>query len=207
MDYAPLQAVFRVEGEENPIAAGIERFRSPCAEGQKARLKAEEALRLKQTEFSAQGVEMNQRYESAAVVGETEAEVWNRDRELYLQPTTRPGAKIPHAWLVNRKGHRISTLDVVGKGKFTIVTGLSGQVWAEAAAQLNETFLRTVVIGELDYQDPYCEWQRRREINESGVLVVRPDGVVAWRKHHAEELSIAQAKLQLEDILNQVLAR
>ena len=43
-------------------------------------------------------------------------EEWPRDRELYLQATTRPGAKLPHAWLVGADGHRVSTLDVTGKG-------------------------------------------------------------------------------------------
>jgi 2,4-dichlorophenol 6-monooxygenase len=38
-----------------------------------------------------------------------------------------------------------------------------------------------VVTGSPDAQDLYCEWQRIREIEEAGVLLVRPDGVVAWR--------------------------
>ena len=45
-----------------------------------------------------------------------EPEKWRRDRDLYNQPTTRPGAKIPHAWLVGPDGTRMSTLDVTGKG-------------------------------------------------------------------------------------------
>src|SRR5262249_61285802 len=42
-------------------------------------------------------------------------------------------------------------------------------------------FLRVVVTGSPQTQDLYCEWQRIREIEEAGVLLVRPDGVVAWR--------------------------
>lgn len=81
------------------------------------------ALELKNTEFNAQGVEMNQRYESSAVLPELNAapEEWKRDRGLYLQATTRPGAKIPHAWLVDRGGKRVSTLDVVGRGRMSLV--------------------------------------------------------------------------------------
>ena len=58
-----------------------------------------------------------------------------RHRELYLQATTRPGAKLPHAWLVGADGHRVSTLDVTGKGKMTLLTGLSGQAWKHAAQE------------------------------------------------------------------------
>lgn len=148
---------------------------------------------------------MNQRYESEAIINETEPEVWARDKELYLQATTRPGAKIPHAWLINRKGYKKSTLDIVGKGYFTLLTGLSGQVWVEACEKLNLPFLRSVVIGSLDYQDPYCEWQQRREIHEDGALLVRPDGVVAWRAHQANQTSSAQAQTQLENVLQQIL--
>jgi 2,4-dichlorophenol 6-monooxygenase len=48
-------------------------------------------------------------------------------------------------------------------------------------------FLRTVVIGSPDAQDLYCDWQRVREIDEGGVLLVRPDGHIAWRVHSPVE--------------------
>ena len=126
---------------------------------------------------------MNQRYESSAVIPDigTGPEKWLRDRDLYNQPTTRPGAKIPHAWLVGPDGVRVSTLDVTGKGLFTVVTGLAGAAWKDAVRRLDLPFLRIVVIGSPETQDLYCEWQRIREIEEAGALLVRPDGVVAWR--------------------------
>jgi 2,4-dichlorophenol 6-monooxygenase len=183
LDYAPLNACFRVPGAENPVAAGIARFRDPGPEGVAARKAAQEALDLKQTEFNAQGVEMNQRYESSAVIPDNgaEPEKWLRDRDLYNQPTTRPGAKIPHAWLVGSDGARMSTLDMTGRGLFTVVTGLAGIAWRDAVRQLDLPFLRIVVTGSPEAQDLYCEWQRVREIDEAGALLVRPDGVVAWR--------------------------
>jgi 2,4-dichlorophenol 6-monooxygenase len=165
------------------VAAGIVRFRDPGREGVAARKAAQAALDLKQTEYNAQGVEMNQRYQSSAVIPDigSEPENWRRDRELYNQPTTRPGAKIPHAWLIGLDGTRISTLDVIGKGLFTAVTGLAGTAWKDAVRRLNLPFLRIVVTGSPEAQDLYCEWQRMREIEEAGALLVRPDGVVAWR--------------------------
>jgi len=47
--------------------------------------------------------------------------------------------------------------------------------------RLDLPFLRIVVTGSPEAQDLYCEWQRVREIEEAGALLVRPDGVVAWR--------------------------
>lgn len=183
LDYAPLNACFRLAGADDPVAAGVARFRDPGPEGVAARRAMQAALDLKQKEFNAQGVEMNQRYESSAVIPDKDAEPekWLRDRDLYNQPTTRPGAKIPHAWLVGPDGKRISTLDVTGKGFFTVVTGLAGTAWKEAVVRLRLPFLRIVVTGAPGAEDLYCEWQRIREIDEAGALLVRPDGVVAWR--------------------------
>ena len=81
---------------------------------------------MKNTEFDAQGTELNQRYESCAVLPDPDAgeETWARDRGLYLQATTRTGAKLPHVWLVDGAGGKTSTLDVTGKGKFSLLTGL-----------------------------------------------------------------------------------
>ncbi|CAG9246765.1 FAD-dependent oxidoreductase [Paraburkholderia unamae] len=206
LDYAPIRQVFSVEGAENPVAAGIARFKDPGAAGAQARKDVQAALELKNREFNAQGVEMNQRYASAAVMADDDArpEPWLRDPELYLQATTRPGAKLPHAWLIDARGRRISTLDVVGRGQFTLVTGLSGQAWVEAAEQLARPCLRTVVIGERENQDPWCDWQRLREIEEDGVLLVRPDGYVAWRQHSGAS-SVTDARRLLERALSRVL--
>jgi len=185
LDYAPIKAVFRVEGADNPVEAGIARFKDPGPEGIQARQAAQAALELKNREFNAQGVEMNQHYVSAAVVPDAAAgeEVWTRDAELYLQPTTRPGAKIPHAWLIDRRGRKVSTLDVTGKGKFSLVTGLAGQAWVKAAQALDLPYLRTVVTGSAGTLDAYCTWQRMREIHEAGALLVLPHGYTAWRQH------------------------
>ena len=207
VDYAPLNKCFRVVGDEDPVAAGLKRLRNPGPEGAAVREEMVKALELKNTEFNAQGVELNQRYESAAVTPEADAapEVWQRDRELYLQASTRPGAKLPHVWLVDHRGKRVSTLDVVGKGHMTLVTGLSGQSWVKAAARTGPPSLRVVVIGSADAQDLYCAWARHREVAEAGALLVRPDGYVAWR-HVEAEWDDATAHDKLSTALSAVLS-
>lgn len=207
LDYAPIKAVFRVEGADNPVEAGIARFKDPGPEGIQARQAAQAALELKNREFNAQGVEMNQRYVSAAVVPDAAAgeEVWKRDAELYLQPTTRPGAKIPHAWLIDRRGRKVSTLDVTGKGKFSLVTGLAGQAWVKAAQALDLPYLRTVVTGSAGALDAYCTWQRMREIHEAGALLVRPDGFIAWRQSEPvwdEDEAVRQLRAAIAAVLD-----
>jgi 2,4-dichlorophenol 6-monooxygenase len=133
-------------------------------------------------------------------------EAWPRHREVYLQATTRPGAKLPHAWLVGPDGNRISTLDVTGKGKLTLLTGIGGQAWKRAAQKLDLPFLRTVVVGEPGTIDPYGYWRDVRETDEAGALLIRPDGYVAWRQTTAV-WDDDEALHQLTDALTAVLAQ
>lgn len=208
LDYAPLNRAFRDASAADPVAAGINKLADPGPEGVARRAALAEALTLKNTEFNAQGVELNQRYVSAAVLPDADAadEIWKRDAQLYVQATTRPGAKLPHAWLVGADGRRVSTLDVVGKGQFSLVTGIAGTAWVEAAKSLNLPFLRTVVIGLTGAHDAYCNWHALREIDEAGALLVRPDGVVAWR-HPRGVASVAQAQKLIDKALASILDR
>jgi 2,4-dichlorophenol 6-monooxygenase len=207
VDYAPLNECFRTTGEADPVAAGLAKLRDPGPDGVAVRDALTRALELKNYEFNAQGIELNQRYTSTAVIPDPElgAEEFTRDPQMYLQATTRPGAKLPHAWLIDTTGRRISTLDVTGKGKLCLVTGLSGRAWANAVAKLDLPFLRTVVIGDKGAEDIYRDWARIREIDEAGALLVRPDGYTAWRQP-AATWDVDTAFQQLQTALAAVLS-
>jgi 2,4-dichlorophenol 6-monooxygenase len=148
-----------------------------------------EALELKDYEFNAHGVELGHRYRSTAVMpdGTLEPE-FTRDHELYYHPTTWPGARLPHVWLADRAGHKVSTHDLSGKGRFALLTGISGQPWAEAAAAVAEKLgieITAHVIGPgREHIDVYEDWARAREVGEDGCVLVRPDAHVAWRSDH-----------------------
>ena len=208
LDYAPLGRSFRDADAADPLAAGLEELSDPGPAGVARRAALAEALNLKNYEFNAQGVELNQRCVSAAIVPEAGAqeEVFKRDPQLYVQATTRPGAKLPHAWVIGQDGRRVSTLDLVGKGKMSLVTGLSGQAWVNAAKEMSLPFLRTLVIGSPEAQDVYCTWHAAREIEEAGALLVRPDGVVAWRQAEAVTDTL-QARNELAHALAAMLGQ
>lgn len=204
-DYAPFRECWQTEEEDGTktVAAGLARLNSPTEEGEELRARLEKALDLKNYEFNAHGIELNQRYFSGAVVLEETEEQFLRDPQLFLQATTRPGAKIPHAWLVGADGKRVSTLDITGKGRFTLITGLSGVAWEMTTTQLALPFLDTVVVGRPGYEDPYKYWARKREIAEAGALLVRPDGVVTWR-HMEPVREASEARSLLEAALTQL---
>lgn len=165
------------------------------------------AIEFKKYEFDAHGVEMNQRYKSGAVVTDGQAEpAFERDAELHFQQTTWPGARLPHAWLYDQNGGKHSTLDITGKGRFTILTGIAGEAWAAAAKTVAEQLginLVTHVIGpRRALADLEGNWAEVREISEAGCVLVRPDHHVAWRSMNMAADPAAELSRVLSTILN-----
>jgi len=62
---------------------------------------------------------------------------------------------------------------------------IAGEPWVAAAEKVSQELgvpLETVVIGPgRQVTDLYYDWARRREIEEGGVLLVRPDKHIGWR--------------------------
>src|SRR4051794_38365577 len=180
------------------------------AEAEKQRAALREAIAFKDYEFNCHGVEMDQRYVSTAVVPDgTPPEEPVRDPELYSHVSSRPGAKLPHAWLTTDHRRRVSTLDLGGHGRFTVFTGIGGDAWEHAAAVVGERLgldITTVVTGPgRAHEDLYGDWARVRGIEDGGVLLARPDNYVAFRQ--AGAASDAEAEAALESALRTVLDR
>ncbi len=165
----------------------IDLLHGPDGERQREALLS--ALDLLNGQFNAHGVEMGQRYVSSAVVDDdTPFPPFERDPDLYYQPTTHPGSPLPHVWL-QRGSEEISTLDLCRHDCLTLVTGIAGSAWAEAAVAVSrETGVRIepvfVGLGQ-DHNDVLGRWSRMREIDDDGCLLIRPDRIVAWRHPHS----------------------
>ena len=172
----------------------------------------QQALAHKQDyEFQAHGVELNHRYTSAAVVPDGLPPAPSAlDPELYYLPTTSPGARLPHAW-VQQQSQALSTLDLVGQGRFTVLTGIGGEAWLAAAASAATHFGLPVaahLIGTgCAITNPYGTWVALRETAEAGCLLVRPDGYVGWRAQIAPASAPAAAAAAFQQALGQLLGR
>jgi len=176
-------------------------------EGEARREALRKALELKDYEFNAHGVEMGQRYASSAVLPDGTPEPRpTRDPELYYSPTTWPGARLPHAWLARPDGRKVSTQDLAGHGRFALLTGVAGEAWAAAAADASAALGVAVaahVIGpRREHIDVYDDWARLREVRESGCVLVRPDGHVAWRAHELLDDPAGELIRALASVLN-----
>ncbi|MBV1778461.1 FAD-dependent monooxygenase [Paeniglutamicibacter sp. ABSL32-1] len=176
-------------------------------EGAARRKALRAALDNKDYEFNAQGTEIGQFYESSAVVsdGGTRPEP-TQDPMLHHQKSTYPGLRLPHAWIGDRD-RKFSTHDIAKGTGFTLFTGITGQAWADAAAEVASRLgieLAAVVIGEgLEVQDLYGDWLHQREVDEDGVILVRPDKHIGWRSHRM----VQDPGAALFEVLSSILGR
>ena len=157
-----LDSIDPVKMQENMDARCLD---TPEAEEQRKKIR--DAIAFKIYEFDAHGVEMNQRYRSDAIVTDLETEPpFEKDAELHYQPTTWPGARLPHVWVRDGHGGKASTLDLAGHGRFTALTGIGGQGWVEAAKVVGKELgidLAAHVIGPRQHwQDFTGDWARAR---------------------------------------------
>ena len=190
------------------IQASMDARCNATPEADRQREAIRQAIAFKKYEFDAHGVEMNQRYRSDAAVTDGQMEpAFELDAELHYQPTTWPGARIPHCWIYDQAGRKHSTLDLTGKGRFTLLTGISGEAWVDAASRAARGLgidIETILIGpRRTYIDHEGEWARAREVGDSGCVLVRPDQHVAWR---AEEM-VADPAAELVRVLSAILDR
>ena len=209
-EFGPIFEALGLLSTKDPdeMKANMAKLRDNNLEAARRREALRKAIAFKSYEFNCHGVELNQRYYSNAIVSDESPEPeWKRDKELYYQASTRPGAHLPHVWVFDKQHREVSTLDIVGKGRFAVLTGIGGEAWADAAKEIaRETGLDLVahVIGpHRDYEDFAGDWARASEIEEAGCLLVRPDQFIAFRQFGAP----TDAKATLTGALETVLGR
>lgn len=187
--------------------AALVALEQPTRESAAMRAQLDEAIQGTLPIFNSHGMEMNQSYESPAIVTDGEAAPTpDRDPEFYYHRSTFPGRHIIHAWLT-RDQRRVPVIDLVGKGRFTILTGPSGgEEWRAAAGRASAELgieIAAVTIGRGgDYEDTWGTYARDSEVAEDGALLVRPDHIIGWRA-----VDSADAGSRLLEALSQILDR
>jgi 2-polyprenyl-6-methoxyphenol hydroxylase-like FAD-dependent oxidoreductase len=114
------------------------------------------------------GVTLGYGYESSAVIPDGTAPPTIDDPVHDYVPTARPGHRAPHVW-IDVQGRRVSTLDLFGDGFVALV---SGDDAAPLVTDLGVPLRSHAVAG--DSLSAYG-------LGPGGIVLVRPDGHVAWR--------------------------
>jgi FAD binding domain len=186
----------------------LRRMWSGRSQDAELRSNALRVMRAQSMEFSELGVEYGYSYESEAVLPDGNLPPEPIDDIRVYEPSTRPGAPLPHAWAEDEDGNRLPIKDLVRPGRFLLIAGEDGHPWCEEARHLAAAAnlpLDAVRIGHLDGDlfDPRCAWLRYRQIATDGAILVRPDRFVAWRALSA----CTDPQSVLADALGQILAR
>ena len=185
-------------------------LKSATKEGGELRQRLRDALEATDDEVQALGIQMNQIYcGSPGVVAETDdirPDFSGTDFLKQVMVSTHPGYHLPHVWLAsNGQSERVSILDLAGKGRFTLFTGVGGEAWIEAAARVSANGgvqVKGYSIGYgCNYMDAYRDWIKVREVDEDGIVLVRPDHFVCWRYRSMKTNPL----LALETVIRQVM--
>jgi len=132
--------------------------------------------------LNEQGMIFGATYTSIAVVPDGTAPSTPANAVTDYIPSARPGGRAPHAWL-EQDGTRVSTIDLIGNG-FVLLTGVKGKAWNEAAQRLASEMrlsLKALTIGDGGIEDLDRQWAMTYGIDDTGAVLVRPDGYVGWR--------------------------
>jgi hypothetical protein len=121
-------------------------------------------------------------YRSAVIVDDGAAPTTGHHR------TARPGERAPHAWFRDGRTRR-STLDLFG-GRMTVLAGPEGR-WVSAgfvdgSREVDGVPVAVLRVGR-DVPDPRGVIRRAYRLGAESAVLVRPDGVVAWRHDAAAD--------------------
>ncbi len=139
------------------------------AEGEAVRARVgREFSEQMRNEWFTLGVHLGYRYDPSPICWQEAGEAIPDDPMHYV-PSARPGGRAPHVWLADGR----STLDLFGAG-FTLLrlgaTAPDAAPLARRAAELKMP-LQVVALNEPDVLKAY----------DRALILVRPDGHVAWR--------------------------
>jgi 2-polyprenyl-6-methoxyphenol hydroxylase-like FAD-dependent oxidoreductase len=155
--------------EHEKFHDGIAAIEDDSATGAKVRQRAGEALvRGVGRMFRTIGLQIGYRYEGSPICVPDGTPPYRDDPEHFVA-SARPGSRAPHCWI----GDGRSTLDLYGHGFVLLHLGANAPDASafETAAAARRVPLKSVALNEPETAELY----------ERRLVLIRPDGHVAWR--------------------------
>ncbi|HEY1891171.1 MAG TPA: FAD-dependent monooxygenase [Steroidobacteraceae bacterium] len=137
------------------------------------------------------------RYRSAAILAEAPDD--GAPAESPSAPSGRPGTRAPHV-VFEHRGTRLSSLDLIGRD-FVLLCGPGASGWARAGMAIGWSSSAPLTVYRVgaDLIDVAKHWPARFGVSDSGAVLLRPDGFIAWRSPGAANSP--------SEVLAEVLAR
>ncbi|HWG46543.1 MAG TPA: FAD-dependent oxidoreductase [Gemmataceae bacterium] len=149
------------------------------------------------------GLDLGFSYGQGAVIPESSLKPQAKDPVIDYLPTTWPGSRLPHLWVV-RDSMRLPLSDVVDPDGLLLLTHPPGhKVWLDAARSLQQEWAIPITClsigpGDLaDLIDAQARWEGLSEVEPTGVVLVRPDGHVGWRCLRAPAAPLEEMRVVL----------
>jgi len=191
-----------------PVEANVAAMHQFFAEdrvGESKRARFAEVINTQRIEFQAHDIEIGFSYDSGALVADGTPAPSRDPFGIEYTPTTRPGHRLPHAW-IERDGRRVSTHDLVRPGAFALITDPDGLEWlraAETVAAETGVTIDVAVIGAGGAVDLDGQWATDNELGAGGMVLVRPDQHVGWRS----VTPVASPEQALRDAIASILTQ
>jgi 2,4-dichlorophenol 6-monooxygenase len=136
------------------------------------------AIPLQLEHFVSTGLQFGYLYDSPLIA--QDASTKPVEDVVDYVPTTYPGARLPHA-LVSVDGQLVSPHDVLDPNMLTLFT-FDGSAWESVIAGMRDVRPgMSLVVLDAPVGVDRNELISLYEVGESGAVLVRPDGHVAWR--------------------------
>ena len=134
--------------------------------------------------FDRVGLDIGYIYEKGALVDDDTPINYPADKVTQYIPSARPGARFPHINFLQNTAPTASH-DLLDYRFFTFFIREKGSHWETALQQLPIIIQQKINVFRLDElglsEKVYKELIALCEIDETGALLIRPDGHVAWR--------------------------
>jgi hypothetical protein len=125
----------------------------------------------------------------------------NENEEEPALLSAQPGTRVPHVWL-KKAPEPVTTLDLATR-HLTLITDEDGALWQRAANVVSEQLqLPLPVYVMKKSESAFAAWKEITAMQPGEVILVRPDGFVAWR----QQLAATKAPVLLMQAVRKILS-
>ena len=130
--------------------------------------------------FDRIGLDLGYHYTSEMIIEDDEKAP--KQKVSNYQPSIVPGSRFPHFW-VHQNGQRYSSHRWIDNYQYTVLCNSQGFTWwarqQEKLSPIQHACIRAINVKDgLEKSD---DWPSFYPLDETPLLVVRPDGQIAWR--------------------------